>query len=296
MQSQLESTVSASVTVLGYPGIDGADSNVLAGPPNSTDAVGPTDPDVMYAFRTKHPRCRFVSVDGVEYVQAAIPFRNGGVWYVLVARKSIDEIGDAIGVVRRAFVDAALAGLVVVHADAHTLYSGLVRGGALATVIVSGIAGALTLALIWRGRFEAARYSGAVAVAAVVAAWAIARYPVLLPGLTVDHAAAPHDTLVALVVAVLAGGVILFPALGLLFTITLRRDEPGAGPGEQPLRGPLRGIAVAPRVSVALLIVGIGMLNAAAAPWAHGIGVVSLFGFVVAGFAAIVAPALADDA
>jgi signal transduction histidine kinase len=113
VQLQLESTISATVTVLGYPGINGADSNVVAGPPSSADAVGGTDPDVMYAFRTKRPRYRFLSVGGVEYVQAAIPFRNGGLRYVLVARKSIDEIGDAIGVVRRAFLDAALAGLAL---------------------------------------------------------------------------------------------------------------------------------------------------------------------------------------
>ena len=98
LQSQLESTISATVTVLGYPGINGADGNVVSGPPGSTDAVDGTDPDVVYAFRTRHPRYRFLSVDGVEYVQAAIPFRNAGLSYVLVARKSIDEIGDAIGV------------------------------------------------------------------------------------------------------------------------------------------------------------------------------------------------------
>ena len=34
----------------------------------------------------------------------------------------------------------------------------------------------------WRGRFEPARYAAALAVAAVVAGWALARYPTLLPG------------------------------------------------------------------------------------------------------------------
>ncbi len=127
LQSQLESTISATVTVFGYPGINGADSNVVTGPPSTAQVVGDTDPDVMSAFRTKRPRYRFVSVDGIEYVQAAIPFRNAGLWYVLVARKSIDEISDAIGVVRRAFLDAALAGLALTLILGIPLSARLVR-------------------------------------------------------------------------------------------------------------------------------------------------------------------------
>jgi uncharacterized membrane protein len=44
-----------------------------------------------------------------------------------------------------------------------------------------------------------------------------------------------------------------------------------------------------------LFIVGLGMLNAANAGWAHIIGVIALFGFVIAGFVAIVPRALASD-
>ena len=88
-------------------------------------------------------------------------------------------------------------------------------------------------------RFEPARYVAALAVAAVIAGWAFARYPVLLPGLTVSQAAAPHDTLVAVVIAVLAGGAILFPSLGLLFGLLLRGrlGEHGAGAGARRERG-----------------------------------------------------------
>ena len=44
-----------------------------------------------------------------------------------------------------------------------------------------------------------------------------------------------------------------------------------------------------------LFIVGLGMLNAANAGWCHIIGVIALFGFVIAGFTAIVPRALASD-
>ena len=205
---------------------------------------------------------------------------------------------------RRALVSGAaagglaIAGLVVIHGDAPGLYTGLLHGGALAVVIVSVLSGLAIVGLVWTRRFELARYGVALPIAAVIAGWALARYPTLLPGLSVHRAAAPRDTLICLIVAVLAGGALLFPALALLFRLTLgghlqpsALDQAGPSPGPAiPLRP---GLGV--RAAVALLIVGVGMLNAADAPWAHIIGVVSLFGFIILGFAAIVPPALADD-
>ncbi|HEY1565736.1 MAG TPA: cytochrome d ubiquinol oxidase subunit II [Solirubrobacteraceae bacterium] len=200
----------------------------------------------------------------------------------------------------------AVVGLIVLHADAHSLYTELLHGAALAVLIVSLLAGAAALGLVATRRFEPARYVAALAVAAVVAGWAFARYPVLLPGLTVGQAAAPHDTLVAVVIAVLAGGAILFPSLALLFGLLLRGrlGEPG---GPDPTAADAGGVGVAAlvhpphstplqaRVAVALLIAGVGFLTAADAGWAHFIGVFALFGFIIVGFAAIVPGALADD-
>ena len=190
----------------------------------------------------------------------------------------------------------AIVALVVVHGDAHSLYVGLVHGGALATMLVSVVAGLITLGLVWARRFEPARVTGAIAVAAVIAAWALARNPVLLPRLTIDQAAASHDTLVTVIVAVLAGGVLLFPSLALLFTITLRGRPAKSSPSGGEIAGfPLRETAAAPRLAAVLFIVGLGMLNAANAGWCHIIGVVALLGFIVAGFAAVVPRALTGD-
>jgi hypothetical protein len=47
---------------------------------------------------------------------------------------------------------------------------------------------------------------------------------------------------------------------------------------------------------VSCFIAGIGLLTLAEAAWAHAIGVVCLFGFIIAAFLAIVPPALADQA
>lgn len=81
----------------------------------------------------------------------------------------------------------ALVGLVVLHPDAHGLYRQLVAGTAIIALLVSVLAGIGTLALVWRRRFEVARFSAAVAVAAVIAGWALSRWPAILPGLSVRH-------------------------------------------------------------------------------------------------------------
>jgi len=166
--------------------------------------------------------------------------------------------------------------------------SGAAPLGALISSIVAGV---LTLALVWRRRFEAARYTAAVAVAAIIAGWALAQYPRLLPGLTVAQAAAPHDTLVAIVVAVIAGGALLFPSLGLLLSGRLDR---GAAPAESaPTARSLLAASAAGllgRGAVAAMLIAVGFLTVADAPWAHIIGVLSLFAFIMLGFAALAPP------
>jgi cytochrome d ubiquinol oxidase subunit II len=189
---------------------------------------------------------------------------------------------------------AAAGGLVVLHADAHALYRELVAGDGLPALVISGLAGLATLALVWRRRYEAARYSAALAVAAVVAGWTLAQSPTFLPGLTVAQAAAPHDTLVAVVVAVAAGAAILLPSLWLLFTLTLRGtlaygSEDGGTVAAAPiqvLRAARTGLLA--RSAGACLIAALGFLTLADAGWAHAVGVVALLAFVALGFRAAV--------
>ena len=186
----------------------------------------------------------------------------------------------------------AVAGLVVVHDDARFLYRGLIDGDGLVAVIASAVAGVATLALVWVRRFELARVSAAAAVAAMVAGWALAQQPLLLPGLTIHQAAAGHDTLVAVIVAVLAGAVILFPSLGLLFRLVLAGHLDEASESASAVVSPAAVLGasssgIAARVTVALFVAAIGFLTLADASWAHAIGVVCLFGFGIAGFVAV---------
>ena len=116
----------------------------------------------------------------------------------------------------------AIAGLAVVSSDAPDLYDGLTSGLGLVCVLVSAVAGLVTLALEWTERFELARYSAAAAVAAIVAGWAAAQEPYLLPGeLTVTDAAAPDATLVALLIVSAVGMLVLIPALVWLFRLAV---------------------------------------------------------------------------
>lgn len=186
----------------------------------------------------------------------------------------------------------ALAGLIVLHSDAHALYDGLIAGDGLGAVIVSGVAGIATLTLVWARRFVLARYSAALAVAAIIAGWALAQQPLLLPGLTIQDAAAGHDTLVAVIVAVLGGAVILFPSLALLFRLVLggTLDAPSKPVAATPSPAVLLAAStagVAGRTAAAAFIAAIGFLTVADAAWAHSVGIVCLFAFMVAGFVAL---------
>jgi cytochrome d ubiquinol oxidase subunit II len=116
----------------------------------------------------------------------------------------------------------AIAGLLVVREDARPLYDGLTSDAGLALVICSAVAGLATLALEWRSRFELARYIAAVAVGAIVAGWAVAQRPDVLPGeLTLDAAAASDATLAVLVGSIGVGMLVLLPSLRYLFRLVL---------------------------------------------------------------------------
>jgi cytochrome d ubiquinol oxidase subunit II len=96
---------------------------------------------------------------------------------------------------------------------------------------------------------------------------------------------------------VLAGAVILFPSLALLFRLFLagRLDQAPATARAAPAVGgalALSAPGLLARFAVALLVAGFGLLTVADAAWAHAIGVAALLGFIVVGFLAIVPSSL----
>jgi cytochrome bd ubiquinol oxidase subunit II len=117
----------------------------------------------------------------------------------------------------------ALIGILVERSDARPLYDGLTSGDGLAMVLLSGVAGIVTLALVWGERYGLARVTAALAVAAIVVGWVLAEDPYILPGqLTLDQAAASDATLAAVLIGIGAGSLILGPSLWWLYRLVLQ--------------------------------------------------------------------------
>ena len=129
----------------------------------------------------------------------------------------------------------ALLGIAVLHADAPSLYSGLTHRG-LPLVVLSALAGALSIVLLLLNHHVAVRLTAALAVVSVLWAWGVAQYPDILSGtVTVNAAAAPQATLVVLVITLAVGTALLIPSLLLLYGVqanpapsTRTRDLPDA--------------------------------------------------------------------
>jgi cytochrome bd ubiquinol oxidase subunit II len=118
----------------------------------------------------------------------------------------------------------AVAAVAVVHADAHQLYHDLIHRG-LPLVIVSLIAGLVSLLLLASRDYIAVRITAALAVTAVLWAWGVGQYPQLLPGLSVDQAAAGHTTLQATAIASVVGLLVVVPSLAWLFLLFQREHS-----------------------------------------------------------------------
>jgi cytochrome bd ubiquinol oxidase subunit II len=185
----------------------------------------------------------------------------------------------------------ALSGLVVVRDDAEPIWDGLTSGAGLGAVLVSGAAGLVTLWLVRQSRFEPARYTAAVSVAAIIAGWGLAQRPAFLPGLTIDEAAAGRSTLIALLVSIVVGALVLIPSLALLFSLVLRGRFDSLVEAERiPPVGPSSMDGFSTRlvyVAAGCLAIGAGLLLVFDEPWARIIGVIALFAFVATAFVAL---------
>jgi cytochrome d ubiquinol oxidase subunit II len=156
----------------------------------------------------------------------------------------------------------------------------------------------VALGLVLRRRAALARYAAALAIAALVAGWALAQSPQLLPGLTVAQAAAPRSTLIGTTVAVVAGFVVVAPCLGLLFWLVLHgrfervvRSSPAAGTVHRASEATRRRRAGA---SALTFVLGAGAV-VFGTMWPQVVGVLLLLAALVGGFAAVGPGELAEE-
>ncbi|MEV5753835.1 cytochrome d ubiquinol oxidase subunit II [Actinoallomurus sp. NPDC052308] len=154
--------------------------------------------------------------------------------YLTADARREGEHGLADAFRRRGIVTAVVTGVIVIggifviRRDAPRLYAGL-TGQAFPVVILSAVAGIVSLALLAVRRYALARVTAATAVAAVIWGWPVAQYPLLLPPhVTVANAAAQPTVLHATLASVIIGLVLLVPSLVWLFALFQRgrRAEP----------------------------------------------------------------------
>jgi cytochrome d ubiquinol oxidase subunit II len=198
---------------------------------------------------------------------------------------------------RRALIVGVLAGAqavasgIVLRADARSLFDGMVSMPGVLSAGASIVAGSATIALVARRRLNGARVTAAIAVSGIIGAWALAQNPILLPGLTVQQAAAPDSALVPLVIAIVAGGFVLFPSIAILFRLALGGTFSSTAQKTQPVShastptGARR--SALGRGAVAMLAIGTPLLVIGEADWTHVVGVIALCTFVVLAFCAI---------
>ncbi|SFC65559.1 cytochrome d ubiquinol oxidase subunit II [Nocardioides terrae] len=116
--------------------------------------------------------------------------------------------------------------LVPLQNDAPTLADGL-KHRAAPLIVVSGLAGLATLALLWLHRFGIARVAALLAVATVIAGWGVGQYPwLLVDEVKIDDAGGAHATLVGLLVAVGCAAVLVLPPLVGLYWFTQTEKAP----------------------------------------------------------------------
>jgi cytochrome d ubiquinol oxidase subunit II len=148
------------------------------------------------------------------------------------ARRSADEeltgyfARRALGAATLAGIAAAF-GLIELHAEARYIFDRLTDQG-LPLVTLSALCGigVITLLLVAvRGRgADHSRYLRPLAGGAVIAViwgWGVAQFPYLLPtSLQISQAAAPPDTLAAVIIVFILAAIFVLPALGLLYWLS----------------------------------------------------------------------------
>ncbi len=131
---------------------------------------------------------------------------------------------------------AALAALMILtptlaRAQAERLFSELMGQWWSAPYVALTVIVALLAAwALWSRRFALARLAAPAVVALVLAGWALAQYPYLIPNRwTIDAAAAPPITLELVLGAVMLGSLVLFPSLFYLMKVFKGQRSGGVG-------------------------------------------------------------------
>jgi cytochrome d ubiquinol oxidase subunit II len=104
--------------------------------------------------------------------------------------------------------------------DAPDFFDRLMRALPLVCIAAAVALGLCSLVVLWKELHRLCAPVAAATVVAVIAAWGAALYPyILLPGLTIEEAAAGESVLRAFLITLPIGAAILVPSLLLLFSL-----------------------------------------------------------------------------
>jgi cytochrome bd ubiquinol oxidase subunit II len=145
--------------------------------------------------------------------------------YLTVEAQSAGDLALVTIFRLRALVAGAITAVIgtiaafLAYVQSPLLWSGLV-GAALPLSLGAVLIGLVTAAALLLGSYRVARMGVVAETACILAAWGVAQYPYLIiPNVTVSMAAVPPSVLVAVVIASLAGMMVLLPSLWYLFHI-----------------------------------------------------------------------------
>lgn len=133
-------------------------------------------------------------------------------------RKRALVAGVAVGLL-------ALTVFLLAGSGAPTVRAGISRTWwALALHVFTAIFATGAFYALWTRQYRLARFCAATQVTLILLGWAFAQFPNLVePDVTISSAAAPRITLQLLLVALVAGAILLFPSYYYLFRIFKRQ-------------------------------------------------------------------------
>jgi cytochrome d ubiquinol oxidase subunit II len=123
---------------------------------------------------------------------------------------------------------AAFGALAVASITTPHVVSGLTAGGALALQLAIALTALTAIGALYERRWRFARVAAAAQVSLIIWGWVLVQAPyVLPPTMTIREVVAPRVTLELLLGALVAGAVLLLPALTYLFRTFARERRVG---------------------------------------------------------------------
>jgi cytochrome d ubiquinol oxidase subunit II len=119
---------------------------------------------------------------------------------------------------------ASIAAAVTLELDAASLASGL-HGRGLPLIIISAVAGSISMFHLWKAQWAVARVGAVIAVAAIVIGWGVGQYPdILVDSVTIDEAIGARSTQVGLLIVFGLAAVTAVPSLVWLYVLVNRKE------------------------------------------------------------------------